>query len=77
MTVNLWSTSKFVRNIMVTGFAEGFSRYLNYTDEVRAGIQDMVEILASPTSTTDETHAALATLSEALFPTEPVDISEP
>jgi len=50
-------------------FAQVFHAYLECSDEVQAAIRDMVEIVNDPEATTDEVHAALATIADALFPT--------
>jgi hypothetical protein len=49
-------------------FAFMFQAYLECSDEIQAAIRDMVAIVNDPAATEDERDAAIATITEALFP---------
>jgi len=46
------------------------------SDETAAVIRNMIAICRDEGSTAEEREGALATLEEAIFPTEPVDVEE-
>jgi DNA-binding XRE family transcriptional regulator len=51
-------------------FANVFQAYLECSDEVQAAIKEMVQVINADDATYDEREAAIATISEALFPSK-------
>ena len=49
-------------------FAQVYRAFRECSDDVQAAIEDMVDIVNDSEATQDEQHAALETISEALFP---------
>ena len=60
--------SDTAQRIASRAFSEIFRAYVEASDEVQAVIQDMCLIINDRTADPDDCEAALATLSEALFP---------
>ena len=55
-------------------FAKLLRAYLSRDEEDREGIASMASIAIDPDATADEIEAALETLREGLYPTEPIDL---
>jgi DNA-binding Xre family transcriptional regulator len=68
------ATSDPVTMEELKAFAKLLQAYLNCDEEDRQGITSMTSIATDPDATDDEIEAALETLREGLFPTEPVDL---
>jgi hypothetical protein len=68
--------ARLMRLIRSSKCAPGRERGSTMSDETAAVIRNMIAICRDEGSTAEEREGALATLEEAIFPTEPVDVEE-